>query len=572
MSFLDSQHISHEYPEPTLPPQKRRVPRAVLYLGVFVLLALGATGGIRLVASAVFDEVPARGGGFTEALIGTPRFVNPVLALSFADHDLVALVHEGLLTPTPDGLAPALAESYEISDDGLTYTFTLRENARFHDGEPVTSADVEHTILRIQDPSIKSPLFANWEGVIVETPDQRTVRFTLPEPYAPFLENATVGILPEHLWGDVAADEFPFSELNSHPVGAGPYRIDEIRRDESSIPRSYTLRAFDDYTLGEPFLTSLTFTLERSEEDALAAVQDGSVDAFARATPAVLRSHDLDHEPIETTPLPRIFGVFLNANRAELFADTAVREALSHAVNRPALIESALGGFGTPVYGPLPANTLPEEATEDDQTFDPDAAAKALADAGWKRGEDGVWVFESEERVERLAFTLSTAGTPELRRAADALAADWRALGAEVTVESYDDTELTQSIIRPRRFDALLFGTVLGRELDLYAFWHSSQRNDPGLNIAQYTNVTADAALERARAATSADERLDELATFAHEVRLEQPAVFLYAPDLIYLAPADIENLSILGAASPRERFMTIHTWYQHTRPSWDIW
>ncbi len=538
---------------------------------VLALVVLGA--GVLIVRSSagfLMEEVPARGGGFTEALIGTPRFINPVLALSFADQDLAALVFEGLMTATPDGLAPALAESYSVTDDGLQYTFIIREDATFHDGEPVTSADVVHTILRIQDPAIKSPLFVNWGGIIVEAVSEREVRFYLPEPYAPFIENTTVGILPLHLWEDIAADEFPFSELNSHPVGAGPYRIREIRRDDASIPRQYDLRAFSNYVLGEPLLTDLTFLLARSEEDALSLLSERQIDAFARATPALLSQHERVRADILSTPLPRLFTVFFNVNRASIFARSEVREALDRVIDRDVLVQEALGGYATPIAGPVPLGVFENVPLVPEP--DRDAAETLLENSGWERGDDGIWVRETDTEFDRLSFSLATADSPELVRAATYLEETWRAFGVDVTLEVFDSNDLTQSTIRPRRFDALLFGMVVGRELDLFAFWHSSQRNDPGLNIAQYANVTVDAALERSRAATNPTERLLELTTFAEEVHNELPALFLYSPDLIYLAPSDVRNISIMGATTPAERFMTIHTWYQRTRPSWNLW
>ena len=185
--------------------------RLLLY-ALSAMLAFSALGLLALANSATSVTIPARGGSLTEGLVGPVRFVNPLLALSGPDKDIGALVYSGLMRATPEGkLIPDLAERVEISEDGTVYTFTLRPALTFHDGAPLTSADVLFTIARAQDPEIKSARRADWEGVSAVAPDPRTVVFTLPHAYAPFLENATLGILPKHLWESVSAEEFPFS-------------------------------------------------------------------------------------------------------------------------------------------------------------------------------------------------------------------------------------------------------------------------------------------------------------------------------------------------------------------------
>ena len=159
----------------------------------FLLLTTAIVSGTLLASSArdkTLIDMPRNGGIYTEGIVGTPRFANPLLAVSGPDRDLTAVVYAGLMKRNATNeLVPELAQEYSVSTDGTVYTFTLKDGLTFHDGTPLTADDVVYTIKQAANPAVRSPLYANWEGVKVEAKDARTVSFTLPEPYAPFIEN-----------------------------------------------------------------------------------------------------------------------------------------------------------------------------------------------------------------------------------------------------------------------------------------------------------------------------------------------------------------------------------------------
>ena len=545
----------------------------------FALLAIVVSSGFILASRASGDfvkEVPASGGEFTEGIVGSPRFINPLLAISNADRDLTALVYAGLMRSTNMGLRPELAESFSISEDGLTYQFTLRQDATFHDGRPVTADDVLFTIEAVQNSAIKSPRFANWEGVSAIKVSDYEVEFRLEEPYAPFLENTTLGILPKHIWEFASAEEFPFSEFNISPIGAGPFRIDKIRRNDAGIPETYELVRFNEYALGRPHIKGLNVRFFRNEDEAIEAYLAKDIDALNSVTPNRATELDPADPRIIRSPLPRIFGVFFNQNRAAIFARQEVREALDIVIDKQALVDSVLFGYGTPINSPIPIEVFPESMRDTISASSTDEryaeAAEILEAHGWERNATtNVWERESNEGVARLTFSISTSNTPELAAASEYLATVWRDFGADVSVEVYEPSDLSQNVIRPRRYDALFFGEIIGRELDLFAFWHSSQRNDPGLNIAMYTSISADALLKRARTTSEASERLAAYAEFEEEIQSDAAAVFVYSPDFIYIAPKQVQNISIDAAAEPSERFLNIHEWYIETQREWHI-
>lgn len=543
-----------------------------LFLFMAGVCAVSSIALLYMLNASLLVAAPAGGGSLTEGLIGSPRFINPVLALSDADRDLTALAYSGLLRATPQGgYEPDLAQDYSVSDDGRVYTFTLRE-ATFHDGKAVTADDVVFTVQKIQTPALKSPLRANWDGVLAEAPDARTVRFTLKSAYAPFIKNLTLGILPKALWSSISDEEFSFSQLNASPVGSGPYRVRGVVRTASGIPSSYELVPFSRYALGAPYL-SLTLRFYQSEDALVDALQDGQVESASGLSPDKLAG--LKDINITTTPLNRVFGVFFNQNQSEVLRQKAVRAALNQALDRDELVQKVLDGFGTPLMGPVPPSVLDTTAASTSSVDRLESARAMLAKDGWKLGEDGVLAKTvgsgKNATTQTLAFSISTANVSELRAAAEYLRDVWGQLGVSVEVKVFEAGDLSQNVIRPRKFDALLFGEVVGRELDLFAFWHSSQRNDPGLNVAGYVNADADAALEAMRQTSDPSQRTRLYQDFAAEVAADTPAVFLYAPDFVYSIPKDIQGLDLGLVENPSDRFLSVTQWHREVDHVWPI-
>ncbi|HEX9609088.1 MAG TPA: ABC transporter substrate-binding protein [Candidatus Paceibacterota bacterium] len=551
---------------------KRFSPFERLIFGVFVVAFTASLFALVAYANSFFlVEVPSKGGSITEGIVGSPRFINPLLAISDADRDLTALVYSGLMRPNADGtLVPDLAERYEISEDGVTYTFTLRDGVAFHNNEPVTAEDVVFTVRLAQDPTIKSTKRASWDGVIAEAVDKRTVRFTLSQPYSPFLENTTLGIMPKRIWEGVNSEQFPFSQFNVEPIGSGPYRVHDIKRNASGLPESYELRPFSNFSLGTANIASLTIRFYANKEGLMSAYRSGAVEALNSIDPE--QAAHLQEARIETTPLPRIFAVFFNQNQAPVFTDIAARRALDIALDRERIVSSVLAGFGTAIYNPIPPGIIPQESPEHATLSAEDRIVEArsvLERNGWKQNEEGFWQKKDGDEVKSLRFSLATSNTPELKAAAQVAAESWQALGAEVTLQFFDTADLNLNVIRPRRYDALLFGEIVGRELDLFAFWHSSQRNDPGLNIALYANITTDSLLEKVRSESDRETRLTHYQSFEKEVRDDVPSVFVYTPNFIYIVPQKLQGLKLGTITTSADRFTNVHEWYIDTDRVW---
>lgn len=564
---------------------KGRPLRRILYaftLAEKVVFAFFATlfifSGLILVSrasSAYLVEVPTRGGTLTEGVIGNPRFINPVLALSEADKNLTSLVYSGLVRVNPDGsIENELAEEVVISENRLVYTVTLDSEARFHDGARVTADDVVFTIQKILDPNIKSPRRGNWEGVVVEKIDELTVSFTLKKAYTPFIYNLTLGIIPRHIWKNVSDDEFAFSQFNTLPIGSGPYRVERAERNSGGIPDYYKLNPFDNYKRQKPFIDNLVFKFYPNEESLIEAYRGGQISSFGGISPDKIREFNLNQDSITTSPLPRVFGVFFNQGQSKVLLNKEVRQALELSSPREDIIEKVLNGYGTAIEHPLPAGLYSWTSETDPRTLEErlEAGREILLASGWRPNEEtGVLEKNPSSGKITLSFSISTGDAPELVAVANELKNTWEKLGASIEVKVFETGDLNQNVIRPREFEALLFGLVVGRDADLYPFWHSSQRNDPGLNIALYANTRADKFLDEARTSTNPQILEEKLRAFALEVEADIPAVFLYTPSYLYVVPEKIKALEIGPLTVAQDRFLGIRNWYIEEDKVWSI-
>ncbi len=524
---------------------------------------------VRRVHQYFLVEVPAFGGSFTEGVVGSPRFINPVLAISDTDKDISTLVYAGLLKATTDGkYAPDLASAFSISEDGMVYDFHIKEDAFFHNGVPVTSDDIIFTIEKTLDQVIKSPKRTNWEGVTLEKVSDKEIRFILKKPYSPFMEALTIGILPKAVWESATPEEFPFSQWNISPIGAGPYKVDTVKRNSAGIATSITLTAWNKYSGNKPHIKSITFKFFQNEGELIKAYGaqeiDSAADLSEQAGIGLARN-----SRIITSSLPRVFAVFLNQNSAPVFLNKEVRQALDKAAPKDRIVKEILGGFGSVALGPIPSEKRPATDTSGESGIE--EAKAILADAGWTPDENGILKKKIKSETVSLAFSISTSDTPDLKEAAEALKAAWEQLGASVEIKIFEAGDLNQNIIRPRKYDALLFGEVVNTEGDLYPFWHSSQRIDPGLNISLYTNITTDKILESLRTETSPETRAEDRSNLSAEIMKDMPAIFLFVPDLLYIPAPQVKNVSLKSVSSPNERFSGIDDWFIETDKVWSF-
>ncbi|TSC78654.1 MAG: Uncharacterized protein G01um101429_722, partial [Parcubacteria group bacterium Gr01-1014_29] len=384
--------------------------------------------------------------------------------------------------------------------------------------------------------------------------------FRLTKPYAPFLENATLGILPKHIWRDVLPAEFALSEYNLRPVGAGPYRAVSFEQNPSGRITAYILESNPHYLPRAPLISQVRFEFFGSGAELEDALSKKTIDAAS--VPSGL-----------SFGLPRVFGVFFNQNSSIVLAEKSVREALLYATNRSMLVANVLHGEGVSAYAPIPPSTfgaLDSGELKTKYAFDPSASALLLQNAGWKDADgDGIREKEIDKKTVPVSFTISTSDAPDLVSTARLLQTMWKAIGADIKLSIFEIGDFEQNVLRPRKYEAVLFGEMFGYDPDPFAFWHSSQRNDPGLNIALYTNPRADTLLQTARATVSSQDRERAYQEFQRLILDEHPAIFLYSPNYTYLPAPSVYIQSITHIVIPSDRFGSVHEWYIKTKKQW---
>lgn len=536
--------------------------RWLLFAGI--VLAIAAIAGAAAYRALVDDGEPvstAGGPTYTEAVTGTWTRVNPLYAAgNQADEDLVALVFAGLVRIGPNGdVQDDLAEFPSISEDGMTYTFRLKPGLRWHDGEPLTAQDVAFTVRYIQSPAFDgTPALADaWDGVEVATPDLETVVFVLPAPSAPFLaRTATLGILPQHLLADAAEAGLGGAAFNTAPIGAGPYRLEQLTTGEA------VLRAYEHYHFGRPQVETIRLRYFDDTAAAEAALLDGSVDGLFLPEPPseeFLAAADATGE-IRAIRFNRTAHhmLYLNNDQAAFFLDPRVRRAIDLAIDRVQLAALVPGALAVPSSVPVPPGTWAYRAEYSHTTADLAAAAALLDAAGWQlNNTTGVRTRSGNE----FRFTLRVDNDPVRIAMATSIAAQLEPLGIRVTVASTTRTLLLREFMEPRRYDAALAGWDQGPDPDPYAAWHSSQTGSGGLNFASFADLVVDTLIARARTEPDHDVRAELYRQFQEKWADLAPSVVLVYPQYLYLQHERVEGAGAAVLVAPAHRFFDVYRW-----------
>lgn len=557
--------------------------RKLLYLGrittvsekrlLFFLAIICIVSGIGLAMRLYLNvtiPVPKVASTYTEGELGEPHSINPVYASRDVDRDISRLLFSGLFIYSGNGgIENDLADHLTVSGDGKVYTVTLKKDLLWHDGQPLTADDVVFTIHIIQNPQYKSPLRANWQGVSIEKINDQNIRFTLRTPYTPFIENLTLGIIPKHIWETVTPEQAPLHEQNLKPVGSGPYRFDQIMQNGDGSISWYQIARNDHFHRSGPFIKKIVFNFFKTEDEMFAAWRKGTIEGFGGVSPDQISKINPDKTLLLSLNMPRIFGIFFNSKHAPQLDDIAVRQAIAYAIDRKEIVNQQHQNRAIEVEWPLP--WLGNADTSALFPHDLEKAKDLLKNAGWKdQNNDGILEKKKKERgkttTTTLRMTLTTSDWPDLINTAQIVQSQLKKAGIDVTIEKKSFPDLESSVIRPRNFEMLLFGQVYGYEPDPFAFWHSTQVKDPGLNITFFADKKVDRLLEDIRKTNDPSARAKDYRNFSTAVVKDLPAVFLFSQNYLYLLPADIQNASPVKISLPSDRFNEINKWYRSTK------
>ncbi|NQU83754.1 MAG: hypothetical protein HQ536_03505 [Parcubacteria group bacterium] len=509
---------------------------------------------------------PTFGGTYIEGLIGSPRFINPLYSgTNDVDTDISHLLFSGLLKSNPDeGIMPDLAESYTVSDDQKIYTFKLKENIVWHDGELLSADDVIFTIRSIQNSEYASPLSRSFASVQVEKIDDLTVNFILEEPFAAFLNALTVGIIPEHIWMDISPFAAKLSEFNLRPVGTGPFRFKSFVREKGGGIKSYTLSGNEDYFEKQPYIKTITFKFYPNLDMASDALYRNEVDglSFFSKSDSSKRRNDVVYYSLN---LPQYTAIFFQLED-ELLKDRNIRQSLAQAINRERILVEALDGEGLIADGPIPKGFLGYHSEIKKYPLDSDLVEENLEKLGWKKQEDGY----RKKGEELLEITITAPDLKEYINVAEIVKENWEAVGVKTNLQIVPASQIVQNAIKPRTYQALIYGEIISMGLDLYPFWHSTQVSDPGLNLSSFKNREADNLLETIRSIRKREDREEDLIKFQDILAKELPAIFLYNPIYTYPVTERVRGIDIQKINNPSDRFSNIVDWYIKEKVGWD--
>lgn len=540
-------------------------------IGVSVLLMILSVGFI--VTYNYFsttEAVPTISGEYTEAIVGYPEYINPILAqTNDVDLDIARLVFSSLFKRTKDQrLESDLVTDYEISEDQLTYTLYLRRDAYWHDGTPLTADDVIFTVEAIQDPNWQSPLEPSLRGVEAEKIDDYTLTLKLDEPFAPFLSALTFGILPQHIWFDayrVSAQNITLSEYNIKPVGSGPFMFDKLVKDGSGNLKSYHLIPFDKYYGQQPYFESVAFAFYPDLFSATEAFRRKQVDGLAFVSADQKADLQKEHKQLQYyhLQLPQYTAIFFNQEHSDILANDTIRKALVWGVDRDKIISEVLKGEGEVIYTPILEGYIGHNPEVEKYGFDLEKGKTILDEAGWKLEEGNEFRTKNGNTLE---FSIATIDQAEFLQTLDILKQNWTAMGIKVNVNIYASEDIQESIIKPREYEALLFGEIIGLDPDPYAFWHSTQMEHPGLALAVFYDKEIDGLLEQARKTTDEEKRRQSYLHFQNNLAEAIPAIFLYNPYYTYALHQDVHGVDSRYITMPADRFADIENWYFETK------
>ncbi|MFQ5942386.1 MAG: ABC transporter substrate-binding protein [Anaerolineales bacterium] len=537
-----------------------------------LLLVLGLLLGQTPDPEATFVQ-PVHGGSYAEGVIGTSIRLNPLLDRgNQVDRDINRLLYGALVRFNSFGdPIPELAESFAVSADATLYNFTIREGARWHDGESITADDVIFTFSKFveEDFPASDDLKQIWSEVDVVKLDDKNIQFQLPERFAPFMDYMTVGLLPDHLLRGVGAVELIDHPFNAEPVGSGPFRFEGFQRDDTGAVTGVSLTAFEEYVLGQPFLERVEFRFFEDAEDAFRAFRDGKVDGIGQVPEDILNSvlaqPDLNVHSVRS---PSTAIVFLNTQHSDktYLGEKEFRQALMMAVDRERMIGDLLGGQGLVASGPILPGNWAYAPNLAPLPFDVATAEELLAGQGWEIPAGisrGTAEYIRTDGDSELTIQLAHLDDPHYLAVAQMLKASWENIGIRVELAAQPAPDLISELLAPREYEAVLteLDSSQVADPDPYSFWHDSQA-ETGQNYSGFEDRNISIWLEQARVTPDKDRRQELYRDFQFRFRDQTPALFLYHPIFNYAISVDVQGASVGPVTDPSDRFANIKDWF----------
>lgn len=514
---------------------------------------------------------PEQGGVYTEALVGSLGRLNPLLDWNnSADRDVNRLLFNGLIRFDERGLPRAdLAEAWGVAVDGTVYNFSIRPNAVWHDGEPVTSDDVIFTIdlMKSEGSLIPQDIKDLWDKIEVTKLNEKTIKFTLPEPYVPFMDYLTFGVLPKHLLESVPPEQMPDAQFNINPVGTGPYKFDHLIVEGGQIT-GVVLTLNTNYYGSLSYIEQVVFRYYPTSAEALSAYEQGDVLAVSQITPDVLATAlEEPNLSFYTSQLPQMSFVLFNLNNPDVafLQNTKVRRALMLGLNRTYIVNNFMQGQAIIAHTPiLPSSWAYYDGTEHFE-YNPDEAINLLKAEGYIIPAGGGEVRAKEGTP--MVFTMLHPDDALHTQIAETIQEQWAKIGVQVDLLGMPYDQLVLDSLASRAFQSALVDLNLSRtpDPDPYPFWHQAEATG-GQNYSQWDNRPASEYLEQARVTADYTLRTRLYRNFQVIFAKELPALPLFTPVYSYAVDAQVQGVQVAPLYDPSDRFATFTQWFLLTR------
>jgi peptide/nickel transport system substrate-binding protein len=531
--------------------------KRVIYLLLIILVISGCEGKPPKTVQANLKNnsyEPAYGDTLIVGSIGEPSILIPMLAGDSASHDVAGLIFNGLVKYDTDlSVIGDLAESWDISPDGLVITFHLRKGVKWTDGIEFTADDVMfgyQTIINEKTPTAyqEDYLQVKKAGVL----DKYTFRVTYEKPFAPALTSwGNLVVLPKHL---LEGKDITKVDFGRKPVGLGPYKLSKW------ISGQYvTLDSNKDYFEGRPYIDGYVYRFIPDPATMFLELKVGEIDMMGLTPTQYIKQteNDFFRKNFQKFRYPVFSYTYLGFNlKYPLFQDKRVRQAIAYAIDKSEIVDVVLFGLGKPATGPYVPNTWPYNPNVERYDYNPEKARQLLKEAGWE-DTDGDGILD--KRGQPFEFTILTNMGNSLRMNT-ATIIQWRLakIGIKVEIRVLEWSTFINEFIDKRRFQAVILGWSIGLDPDQYDIWHSSKTKEKEFNFVSYNNPEVDKLLEKGRRTFNIEERKKAYFRIQEILADELPYIFLYVPDATPIVSARFKGIK----PSPIGISYNINKWY----------
>ncbi len=484
---------------------------------------------------------------------------NPMVADTLYDNTVNSVLYNGLLEFDEDlNLSPALAKDYEISDDNLKITFSLKDDLKWHDGEKVTASDVKFTYESLANPGYEGSNASFVESIVgardymdgkaekiegIKVLDETNLELNFEKPYAPSLiELGGTAIIPEHIWKDIAIGEWINATENlQNPVGTGPYKMEEFRDGEF-----VKLSANEDYFKGAPKTPYFIFKVA-NEDTAQAELINGSIDIAGVSSSKQKDIDYLEENKIKTVSYPNSNIQYMGTNlRSDVLKDKNIRQAMAYGLDRQLMVKELIDGNGVVIDAPMVPSlwSYPEEGVLNPYIRDVDKARELLKESGYEDSDGDGFVDKDGENL-KLTLTYPS-GDKARELAAPIIQSQLKEVGIDIELEIMEFSSLMEKVVGNHDFDLYLMANTLGAEPNPKPTWYSDAASDEkgvyGWNISGFRNPEVDKLLDQALNTLDQGERKEIYSEFAKLMNDELPWIPLYVPNVIQAYNSNLEN------------------------------